>query len=203
MSQASDGGDGGGQSSSNQMATLVPSFDPAKDDLEQYSQKVELLGEIWPASKYNELITRLILNTSGTAFQKLQLNKDKLLTNDKSGIRLLVTLLGGQWGKLEAEDKFELFERALFQVQQKQDETHDSYLARHDAAFEDLLGRKVGLEEVRAYVLLRQSLLSSEDRKKVIMDQGGQLTYENARKQIRLLGSKFFQDLQAGGGGGK
>ena len=46
----------------------------------------------------------------------------------------------------------------LYQVAQKQDETHDSYLARHDAAFEDLLGRKVTLEEVRAYVLMRQSL---------------------------------------------
>ena len=60
----------------------------------------------------------------------------------------------------------------------------------------------MGLEEVRAYALLRQSLLTSEDRK-VIMEQSEQLTYDNARKQIRLLGSKFFQDLQAGGGGGK
>ena len=77
----------------------------------------------------------------------------------------------------------------------------DSYLARHDAAFEDLLNRKVSLEEVRAYVLMRQSLLSSEERKKVIMDSQGELTYDNARKQIRLLGSRFFQDLQAGSGG--
>ena len=72
---------------SNNLATLVPSFDPSKDDLEQYTQKVELLGEIWPASKLNELITRLMLNTTGTAFQKLQLNRDKLLTNDQAGIQ--------------------------------------------------------------------------------------------------------------------
>ena len=85
---------------SNQMAQLVPSFDPSKDDLEQYKQKVELLSEIWPENKVNELITRLILNTTGSAFQKLQLNRAKLITGDKAGIELLISLLGGQWGKV-------------------------------------------------------------------------------------------------------
>ena len=32
---------------STQLTVLVPSFDPAKDDLEQYSKKVEMLTEIW------------------------------------------------------------------------------------------------------------------------------------------------------------
>ena len=95
----------GNTASSNHMATLVPTFDPSKDDLEQYTQKVELLSEIWPATKINELITRLILNTSGTAFQKLQLNKSQLMTNDKKGVQLLVQLLGGQWGKSQFGEK--------------------------------------------------------------------------------------------------
>ena len=34
------------------------------NDLEQYTQKVELLSSIWPATKMNELITRLILGTT-------------------------------------------------------------------------------------------------------------------------------------------
>ena len=38
----------GNTATSNHTATLVPTFDPAKDDLEQYTQKVELLTEIWP-----------------------------------------------------------------------------------------------------------------------------------------------------------
>lgn len=54
-----------------QLTSLVPAFDPSKDELEQYVQKVEMLCEIWPAEKLNELATRLILNTSGAAFQKL------------------------------------------------------------------------------------------------------------------------------------
>lgn len=48
----------------NQLAVLVlvPSFDPSKDDLQVYTQKVELLLEAWPSTKYGELATRLILN---------------------------------------------------------------------------------------------------------------------------------------------
>ena len=87
------------------MATSVPSDDPSKDDLEQYSQKVKLLTEIWPSTKINELIARLVLNTTGTAFQKLQLNSQKLMTGDKAGAQLLITLLGGQWGKINLERK--------------------------------------------------------------------------------------------------
>ena len=47
--------------------------------------------------------------------------------------------------------------------------------------------------------MLRQSVLSAEDRKKIVMDCGGSLTYEQAKKSIRLLGSKFFQELQMQG----
>ena len=49
-----------------------------------------------------------------------------------------------------------------------------------------LLNRNVSLEEVRANVLMRQSLLTPEERKRVIMDSQGELTYDGARKQIQL-----------------
>ena len=128
----------GNTATSNHMATLVPTFDPSKDDLEQYTQKVELLSEIWPATKINELITRLILNTNGTAFQKLQLNKSQLMTNDKKGVQQLVQLLGGQWGKVNLEKKYDIVERALFRCLQKQDESNDSFLARCDVVWSEL-----------------------------------------------------------------
>ena len=105
MSQANGESGEGNTATSNNMATLVPSYDPSKDDLEQYTQKVELLAEIWPSTKINELIARLVLNTTGTAFQKLQLNREKLMTGDKAGVELLVSLLGGQWGKINLERK--------------------------------------------------------------------------------------------------
>ena len=76
MPAASDGGQSGTAGEpvvggvSNQLAMLVPSFDPGKDDLQVYSQKVALLVEAWPQTKYTELATRLILNCVGSAFQK-------------------------------------------------------------------------------------------------------------------------------------
>eukprot|EP00435_Cladocopium_sp_Y103_P018028 s3531_g4.t1 len=186
------------------LATLVPwnqipRFVPGETDIRVYARKLEFLQALWPKEHLEHLGPRAALQVEGVGFQKIsRLDPEKLRSSE--GVAYLVGALGGQWGKLDVEDKLELFERALYLVHQKGDESHDSYLARHDAAFEDLLARKVSLEEVRAYILLRQSLLSSEDRKKVIMEESGKLTYENARKQIRLLGSKFFQDLQTGGG---
>lgn len=72
------------------MATLVPSFDPATDDVTIWSSKVEMLLEAWPANKILELATRLVLNTKGTAYQKLQLARSEILINDKKGIKRIV-----------------------------------------------------------------------------------------------------------------
>ena len=186
----------GNTASSNHMATLVPTFDPSKDDLEQYTQKVELLSEIWPATKINELITRLILNTSGTAFQKLQLNNPRwMMTNDKKGVQLLVQLLGGQWGKVNLEKKYDIVERALFRCLQKQDESNDSFLARCDVVWSEL----VQLEEIQSYIVLRGSRLSTEDKKRVIVESesssSGVLNMEKVTQSVRMLGTSFFNEM--------
>ena len=189
----------GNTASSNHMATLVPTFDPSKDDLEQYTQKVELLSEIWPATKINELITRLILNTSGTAFQKLQLNNPRwMMTNDKKGVQLLVQLLGGQWGKVNLEKKYDIVERALFRCLQKQDESNDSFLARCDVVWSELLAKKVQLEEIQSYIL-RGSRLSTEKKKRVIVESesssSGVLNMEKVTQSVRMLGTSFFNEM--------
>ena len=72
-------------------------------------------------------------------------------------------------------------------------------MARHDAAFEDMISKNVSLEQVRAYVMIRRSQLSSEDRKRIVVGTQENLTYTEARKALRLLGSRFFQDLQGSG----
>ena len=90
------------------------------------------------------------------------------------------------------------FERAIYSTQQKQDESNDSYIARHEACFEDLLQKdhEVSLKEIQSHVLVRHSSLSSEEKKRIIVDSNGILKYETTREAIRLLGSRFFQDLQ-------
>eukprot|EP00435_Cladocopium_sp_Y103_P040341 s2377_g11.t1 len=174
----------------------IPKFIPGETDVKVYARKLEFLRELWPDEALEQLAPCAALQVEGVAFQKVS-RMDPLKLKSKDGVRHLVEALGGQWGRLANEERYNLFEKALYATTQKGDESNDSYLARHDAAFEDLIAAKVSIEEVRAYVLVRQSVLQMEDRKKVILDSEGSLTYEQARKSMRLLGSKFFQDLQS------
>ena len=184
---------------SNQLATLVPSFDPSKDDLQIYQQKVELVLGAWPTTKITELATRLILNTSGSAFQKLQLHQNELLQNDPKSVRRVIEILGGHWGRIGLEKKFEDAETALFNTKQRSDESNDSYLARSDVAWSKLLARKMTLAELQAYILLRGSLLTPEEKKRVILDSDnsleGELTLKKVTDSIRLLGADFFHEV--------
>ena len=176
----------------------IPKFEPGITDVRNYAKKLEFIRDLWPAEHIEHLAPRAALQVEGVAFQKVaRLQPEKLRNRD--GVKYLVEALGGQWGRLEEEDRYDLFEKALYATQQKTDETHDSYLNRHDIAFEDLVTKKVQIEEIRAYVLIRQSALNAEDRKKIIMDCGGKLRYEDARRSMKLLGSKFFQELQGPG----
>ena len=175
----------------------IPVFDAQTTDLQVYARKLQFLKEIWPTEHLAQLAPRAALQVQGVAFQKVaRLDAAKLRSDN--GVQYLVEALGGQWGKLATEEKLSLFEKALYQTSRKSDESNDSYLARHDLAFEDLVSKGVTLEEVRAYVLIRQSQLPAEDRKRIVVETGGDLTYTQARKSLRLLGSRFFQDLQGG-----
>ena len=184
---------------SSQLAFLVPSFDPSKDDLQLYQQKVQLVFAVWPSNKVSELITRLILGTTGTAFSKLQLHYQELCVNDEKGVQRLIELLGGHWGKTGLEKRYSDAEKALFQCQQLSDESHDSFLARADVLWTKLVSQKLTLEDLQAYVTLRGSLLSVEDKKRVIIDSDnsleGKLTMVKVRESVRMLGTSFFQEM--------
>eukprot|EP00435_Cladocopium_sp_Y103_P044369 s247_g12.t1 len=183
----------------SQLALLVPSFDPATDNVEIWSSKVELLVHAWPQNKIVELVTRLILGCKGTAYQKLQLHQKELLVNHTDSIKKLVELVGGTWGAIPLEKKFELVEKALFRGTQKSDETSDSYLSRVDVLWTELLSKGVKLEEIQSYIILRGSRLNSEDKKRVIVEsgaeKGGVLDLTRVRAAIRMVGSGFFQEM--------
>ena len=97
MPESSDGGTGDGATNlvPNQLAALVPSFDPAQDDIREYAKKVELLRGMWPDGKWTELCTRLILGCKGTAFQKLQLHSSEVTKNEPKSVERIIELLGG------------------------------------------------------------------------------------------------------------
>lgn len=59
----------------------------------------------------------------------VRLKPEQLKVNSLEGIKLIVTTLGGVWGKTVLEDKYSKFERAIFGVSQKADESNESYVA--------------------------------------------------------------------------
>ena len=154
---------------------------------------------MWPPEALNQLAPRAALLVEGTAFKKVaRIDPSKLRVNDQSGVAALVEAIGGSWGSTDFEEKYEYFERALYGTVQRSDESHDSYLARMEVSFMELISRGTKLEEVQAYILLRQSLLPPEDKKKILVEHDGDLKYAQVVKSFRLLGSKFFNDLQGG-----
>ena len=200
MAQAS-GSSGEASSSLTQLPwQAIPRFIPGQTDVSEYSKKAQFLAAIWPKEHLHLMAPRMAFLAEGTAFKQLtRLEPSKLQAEDTSGVEAIVSALGGTWGQTKLESKYEYFERSLFGTVQKSDESNDSYLARHDCNWEELLSQNTTLNEVRAYVLLRQSGLSAEDRKKIVVEQGGVLDYTKVRGSLRLLGSRFFNELQGRG----
>ena len=184
----------------NHLASLVPTFDPSKDELQTYQQKLELVHGAWPKDRLTEFLTRVILNCQGTAFQKLQLHHEEIINlGGEKGLKRVVELLGGQWGKIPLERQYEDAERAIFQTVQHSDESNDSYLARADVFWSRFRARKMSMDDLQAYVLLRGSQLTPEEKKKVVLDSDssldGKLTIAKVGEAVRLLGASFFNEV--------
>ena len=200
-SSAQAGTSSGGGATTTNLAYLVPSYNPSTDDLVVWSQKVELLAGAWPEEKMSELIARLILGCSGSAFAKLQQHQTSLMAGGKSSVKKIVEMLGGYWGRIPLERKYEYVEKALFRSQQKTDESNDSYLARMDVVWTEMTSRVLSMEELQAYVLLRGSQLQAEDKKRVILEcdaKKGSLEVSQVSAAIRMLGAGFFQEMTGG-----
>ena len=129
-----------------QLSQLVPSFDPAVDSVEAWGQKISILLAAWPQGKLQELATRIVLNTKGSAFQKLQLRPKEIFTGNSDGIKKIVEIVGGTFGQVPLEKKYELVEKAIYRCSQKSDETSDSYIARADVVWSDMLAREKNLK---------------------------------------------------------
>eukprot|EP00435_Cladocopium_sp_Y103_P012015 s1763_g3.t1 len=149
--------------------------------------------------RISELVTRLILNSTGSAFAKLQIHHAELCNNEEKSVQKLIEYLGGQWGKTGLEKRYADAEKALFQCQQQSDESHDSYLARADVLWSKLKSQKLKIDDLQAYITLRGAQLSSEDKKRIILDSDssleGTLTISRVQDAVRLLGTSFFNEM--------
>ena len=68
---------------------------------------------------------------------------------------------------------YELFEKAMYKINQKADESATSYVNRLQVAMDEL--GQVTVKQFHAFLLLRQSALSQEDKKRVLTMTAGEM----------------------------
>ena len=90
----------------------------------------------------------------------------------------------------------------MYRCLQKSDESNDSYLARADVLWQELINQGTKLEELQAYIILRGSNLGPEDKKKVLINSeaqnSGKLSMKEVSSAIRFLGAGFFHEVTTG-----
>ena len=79
--------------------TLLPTFDPATDDVKEYVSKVKFLAGICPKENRGMLAPRLALQCRGTAWHQVRAIKPELLTDPEHGITHLLSALS-TWEEL-------------------------------------------------------------------------------------------------------
>eukprot|EP00435_Cladocopium_sp_Y103_P025468 s968_g6.t1 len=174
----------------NNLWNLLPSFDPSVDDIREYAQKIRFLHGVCPQGQRGMLAPRLAMLCKGTAWNQVRSIPAAKLTDAENGVSSLLEALSS-WEESEEMVTFEKFERALHKVLQKNDESTMSYTNRLNVAFDDL-GENVKVQDVKAFILLRQSCLNSEDKKKVLTMTGGKMDTKAIDQAMRSLATRVL-----------
>ena len=168
----------------------LPSFDPSVDDYREYAQKVKFLHSVFPEKDKSLLAPRLAMLCKGTAWSQVRMIDAGKLVDKAQGVNHLLAALSN-WDENAELKTFELFEKCLYKVVQKPDEAANSYAMRMQTAFHDL-GDKVTVKEMQAFVLLRQSALGTEDKKRILSMIDGNFSVEKMEQAMRTLSTKVL-----------
>eukprot|EP00435_Cladocopium_sp_Y103_P065523 s232_g27.t1 len=175
----------------------LPTRCPSPDQKVRASQRVRLgppqrkANFLAPSSVANGLrYARLAMLGKGTAWSQVRLLDPSKLIVPETGVEYLLEALSS-WEETSELKTFELFEKALYKTTQKPDEAANSYTLRLQAAFSDL-GDKVTIKEMQAFVLLRQSCLSIEDKKRVLAMSNGPLSLKAVEQSMRTLSTRVL-----------
>ena len=75
-------------------------------------------------------------------------------------------------------------------------------LARSDVAWSELLAKKMSLAELQAYITLRGSRLTGDDKTRILVESGGEgageLKMHRVAAAARMLGFSFFKEYAYG-----
>ena len=136
------------------------------------------------------LAPRLAMLCKGTAWSQVKNIEPGKLTDPDGGVKVLLQALSS-WDEAAELQTYDKCEKALYRIQQKGDETTMSYVNRLSVAFHEL-GDSVTIKELRAFILLRQSNLNTEDKRKVITLTGGTLDASKIENAMRTLSTKIL-----------
>ena len=183
------GAEGSSDEKGSHIWSLLPSFDPAQDDPREYADKVRFLRTICPAKDRAMLAPRLAMMMKGTAWAQVKTLDGALLSDPEKGIQVLLSTVAA-WEESAEIQTYEKFEKALYKVTQKQDESVFSYVNRMNVAFAEIA--KVTIHEVKAFIMLRQSFLGAEDKKRILSMTGGELQAKKVEDAMRQLAPKIL-----------
>ena len=175
---------------SNGIWILLLSLDPASDDPWEYRDKVNFIDSICPQKDKSMLAPRLAMLCKGTAWAQVKALDASLLADANDGVKVLLQALS-TWDEAAELQTYEKCEKALFTVVQKPDETTTSCVNRLAVAFHEM-GETVTLKEIKAFIMLCQSALTSEYKRKVITISGGTLDSGRVEQAMRTLSTKIL-----------
>ena len=171
---------------------LLTPFDPHTEDVDEWAKKMMRIFTIWPKAHAPQFAVRLSFMLKGTAYEKAQLIPvEELATEDAKGLKKLITAIGGNWASSEEEKIIDLFEKAIYSTRQQADEQNLSYMDRVDVNFAKLLAKEVTIDQLQAYVTLRQSALSREKKEKLVYDLRGKIDMDALKDLFKGLNVKF------------
>jgi hypothetical protein len=111
------------------------------------------------------LAPRLAMLMKGTAWAQVKLIDPSKLTDPDNGIKALLQAIS-TWEETEEMQLYDKFEKAMFRTTQRTDETTQSYVNRLSVSFHEF--GTLTVKDIKAFIVLRQSSLSVEDKKRVL-----------------------------------
>ncbi|CAE7434679.1 unnamed protein product [Symbiodinium pilosum] len=142
------------------------------------------------------LAPRLAMLCKGTAWSQVKSIEPGKLTDPDGGVKVLLLALSS-WDEAAKLQTYDKCEKAPYRIQQKSDETTMSFVNRLSVAFHEL-GDNITIKELRAFILLRQSNLNAEDKRKVITLTGGTLDASKIENAMRTLSTKILGSTTEG-----
>lgn len=180
---------GEGDGKSQHIWSLLPSFDPSTDSAREYIEKVKFIDGICPKKDRAMLAPRLAMLCRGTAWGQVKSLPSASLVDETNGVKNLLAALS-TWEESSEMRTFELSERAIYKTTQRPDESSLSFVNRLQVAFNEL--GSTTIDEMRAFLLLRQSALTSEDKKKVLTMTQGKMDKGLIEQSMRTLATSIL-----------